>query len=211
MTILFDLDNTLIDRNTAYECWLRSVFIEHGITMSPKEWQAIITADHWGYTSRNEFYDWVLSVYTLPYTTAELIQKGAEEIHRYIPVIDSKTERVLKSLQHTHEIGIVSNGGIENQMNKLKGSRLLSLFEKETIFISGAMSSSKPDQTYFEIVEERLQKSAHELVIVGDDPIHDIQGGNQAGWKTVWISKGRNDKVPADYVLNELIDIIDVL
>lgn len=211
MTVLFDLDNTLIDRNTAYEDWLTTVFKANGIMASSSEWDTIRVKDNWGYTSRQEFYDWLLSIYALPYSRPELIAKGANEIYTHIPSITSEMEALLKRLKSTCQIGIVSNGGIENQMNKLKGSRLLSFFEKETVFISGAMSFSKPHKAYFEIVEERLQKAAHELVIVGDDPIHDIEGGNQAGWKTVWISKGRKDKVPADCVVNELIDVIDVL
>jgi len=156
------------------------------------------------------YYKSKLSVYPLPYTTDQLVAKGANEIYTHIPAIDSELEALLNTLKSRYQIGVVSNGSIENQMNKLKRSTLLSFFEKEVIFISGEMSFSKPDQSYFSVVEQRLQKQVDEIVIIGDDPINDIQGGNQAGWKTVWISKGRNDKVPADYVLNELIDLKNV-
>jgi len=41
MTVLFDLDNTLIDRNTAYEDWLTTVFKANGIMVSSSEWDTI--------------------------------------------------------------------------------------------------------------------------------------------------------------------------
>lgn len=211
MTILFDLDNTLIDRNTAYQYWLTSVFEECGIAMSTSAWQEVIAKDNWGYTSRVEFYNWLLSIYEIPYSNTQLIQKGAEEIHQYIPPISKDVESVLNGLKNNYQIGIVTNGGVENQMNKLISSQLISFFEREAIFISSEMQLSKPDPMFFRRTEQVLQRSAQDIVIVGDDPINDIHGGRQAGWKTIWLSGGRTTLVNADVTLSQLTDLMDVL
>ncbi|WP_062055457.1 HAD family hydrolase [Aquimarina longa] len=209
-TILFDLDNTLLDRNTAYQSWLQSMLASHMISPSSKEWEIILQKDNWGYTSRYIFYKWLCVTYQLPYSVPQLIEKGAKEIHLFISPVNQEVIALLKQLQNTYQIGIVTNGGSINQRNKLNSSKITSFFKKEAIFISSEIGYSKPDINYYRYIENTLQKTSDMFVIVGDDPINDIKGGTDAGWKTVWLNKGRITTIKSDYSINSIIDLINI-
>ena len=49
------------------------------------------------------------------------------------------------------------------------------------------VGAAKPEALIFEEACQRLQALPEQIVHVGDDPIHDVQGGLAAGFRTVWV------------------------
>jgi len=51
------------------------------------------------------------------------------------------------------------------------------------------VGAAKPDALMFEEACRRFQALPEQIVHIGDDPIHDVQGGLEAGFRTVWVNR----------------------
>ena len=99
----------------------------------------------------------------------------------------------------------VTNGTKTAQNGKLRGSGLDKLLDE--IFISEDIGFEKPDKRFFEPVIDKLREygiEKNECVIVGDSDSSDIQGGINAGIRTVHYTdelKSRADAIISDLSL----------
>lgn len=99
----------------------------------------------------------------------------------------------------------ITNGTKVAQNGKLKGSGLDELLDE--IFISEDIGFEKPDKRFFEPVISKLNEygiDKDECVIVGDSESSDIQGGINAGIRTVHYTdelKSRADAIISDLSL----------
>ncbi|MGM9958598.1 MAG: YjjG family noncanonical pyrimidine nucleotidase [Erysipelotrichaceae bacterium] len=97
----------------------------------------------------------------------------------------------------------VTNGTKVAQKGKLRGSGLDKLLDE--IFISEDIGFEKPDKRFFEPVIDKLGEygiSKDECIIVGDSESSDIQGGINAGIRTVHYTNGLKSK--ADELISDL-------
>ena len=97
----------------------------------------------------------------------------------------------------------VTNGTKVAQNGKLKGSGLDKLLDE--IFISEDIGYEKPDKRFFEPVIDKLGEygiSKDECIIVGDSDSSDIQGGINAGIRTVHYTNELKSK--ADETISDL-------
>jgi putative hydrolase of the HAD superfamily len=83
---------------------------------------------------------------------------------------------------------------------------------------SAAVEYRKPDSNFFEIVLERWDALAYEVVVVGDSLVDDVQGGLEMGALTVWLdapttpqvqhdNEAVRDKVTPDQVVKSLDEV----
>ena len=114
-----------------------------------------------------------------------------------------------ETVKRLKELGIiqfaVTNGTKVAQNGKLRGSGLDKLLDE--IFISEDIGFEKPDKRFFEPVIDKLREygiEKNECVIVGDSDSSDIQGGINAGIRTVHYTdelKSRADAIISDLSL----------
>jgi putative hydrolase of the HAD superfamily len=80
------------------------------------------------------------------------------------------------------------------------------LADCRNVFDSASIGFSKPDSRFFRGVQRRLGLSACEIVMVGDDPIHDVQGARQVDWQAFHLDRtGRSRDRSALRSLGELL------
>ncbi|WP_169891230.1 HAD family hydrolase [Litchfieldia alkalitelluris] len=97
--------------------------------------------------------------------------------------------QILNSLKSNgFQIGLITNGPVQHQKNKIKALGLVQYFSTECIFISDEVGIAKPDPRLFELAAQKLSLSANEVLYVGDTWINDIIGPSKAGWNTVWFN-----------------------
>lgn len=97
----------------------------------------------------------------------------------------------------------VTNGTKVAQNGKLRGSGLDKLLDE--IFISEDIGYEKPDKRFFEPIISKLSEygiDKDECVIVGDSESSDIQGGINAGIRTVRYTK--ESESDADAIISDL-------
>ena len=96
------------------------------------------------------------------------------EVTFYDGVLD-----VLNDLSKDFSLGIISNGNAD--INHIGVGHLFdfSVSAREA-------GVAKPHPTIFQLALQKAGIKEDEAVYVGDDPIRDIQGANQAGWHSIW-------------------------
>ncbi|QFU24672.1 pyrimidine 5'-nucleotidase [Shewanella eurypsychrophilus] len=124
---------------------------------------------------------------------------GAREL------IDSLTGRV--------KMGIITNGFTELQTIRLQRTGLLESFSP--VVISEQVGVAKPDVAIFEHALGHMQHPPREKVLmVGDNPHSDIQGGLNAGFDTCWLnSEGRDvpEGINPHYQVSSLLELQHLL
>ena len=93
------------------------------------------------------------------------------------------------------EMGIITNGFTELQTIRLQRTGLLECFSP--VVISEQVGVAKPNVAIFEHALTHMQHPPRDKVLmVGDNPHSDIQGGLNAGFDTCWLNSDGRD-VPA--------------
>lgn len=98
---------------------------------------------------------------------------------------------VLDGLRGRVRLAVVTNGMESHQRAKLAAAGLSERFD--AIVTSEAVGASKPDPRIFHVALERLACRAGDAVMVGDHPLRDVAGAQQAGLRGVWIDRDCGD------------------
>lgn len=131
-----------------------------------------------------------------PESCAQVYEKNLSTGHWYLP----GAEQALQSLKKTYKLYLVSNGTARVQHGRMKSANLYQYFED--IFISQEIGVNKPDKRFFDACFARVPGfSPEKSLMVGDSLTSDIQGGINAGIKTVWVNPTHQkaDAIVPDY------------
>ncbi|WP_444971601.1 HAD family hydrolase [Streptomyces sp. SAI-25] len=205
---LFDLDATLVDRQTAVRDTLTALCRTHDLASATEQWLRAELADRASPDSFVRLHD----TFNLPVPADQLWQQYVDLM---AAAVTCRPE-VLEGLAHLRAagwtIGIITNGASDIQRAKLVGAGLASLVDG--VAVSGDLEIRKPDLRLFELVASRCGVSlADGGWMIGDNPAGDIGGGHQAGLRTIWL-RGRPwpDRLPAaHHVVNNVTDAITIL
>jgi putative hydrolase of the HAD superfamily len=182
---LFDLDNTLIDRNAAYRLWAEEFAADRGL--APDAVDQLVALDGDGFTPREEVFGQARERFGLADPVEDLI----DAYHRRYPHHLSFPAASLSGLRALRaagwKVGIVTNG-LRFQQQKLEAARLVD--EVDGVCISDLVGSWKPDPGIF---LEAARRCGAELAgwMVGDSGPADIRGGQGVGLRTIWLTRGR--------------------
>lgn len=118
--------------------------------------------------------------------------KAIQERYEYEQSVIEPFQEILslvKSLQDKGKVvGVISNGPVDHQMNKLKALQVDQLIPNERIFISDGIGIAKPDKRVFEYVHLRLKLDPSKCLYIGDTWENDIVPPFEAGWKCIWFN-----------------------
>ncbi len=186
VAVVFDLDNTLLDRTSAVRGWLN----DH-VGLSGEELERALVEDDSGYRERAEFFGWLSGV----------TGRGADELWgNYRQRIgecvapDETMLRVVARVAQDYEVGILTNGTAATQWPKIAALALESVVPRERIWVSDEIGFWKPARGAFEFVLDALGGLRPDSVLhVGDDPNNDVRGALHAGMRAAWFSHGRTN------------------
>ncbi len=187
--IYFDLDNTLISRDNAFQEMIVRLFAQKNLKIDIR---LIMHIDNHGYTNRMAFSEWLVDMYpALQMTAEEVYTFGVTQIHKFVCPLDDELLTQLQNLGQRFKIGIITNGSIQNQTAKYNQAGLSKVFDINKLYISQAYQTAKPETDFFKIVLDDLELDAQQMLYIGDNPKADIWGPNQLQIKTCWVSNGR--------------------
>jgi FMN phosphatase YigB (HAD superfamily) len=182
---LFDLDNTLLDRDAAFARWTEGFCVTWGLPEDARSLLVDIDGD--GLQPRDEFLAEVRDRFDL----AAMVDELEEAYHRDYPAaytFPDSSRRALRRLRSAGwKVGVVTNGP-RFQERKLEVTRLGD--EVDALCISALVDSWKPDPGIF---VEAARRCGTDLDgwMVGDSAPADIRGGQAVGLRTIWIHRGR--------------------
>ncbi|CZT57613.1 Putative HAD-hydrolase YfnB [Eubacteriaceae bacterium CHKCI005] len=222
-TILFDLDNTLFDFNKAERIALTKALLQMGAdpTESILHRFSQINLAQWklleqGKLNRNQV---KIRRFQLLFDELNLNCDAKETAKVYESLLGmghyfmEGAEQVLRTLSPQYHLYLVTNGTASVQRSRMKSAKL-ERYLKDS-FISEEIGFDKPSKEYFSHCFQHIpgfQKQS--TIIVGDSLTSDIQGGKNAGIRTVWFNPSHasnpSDIIP-DYEIAYLKDLPELV
>ncbi len=169
---LFDLDNTLIDRDHAFHQWAVQFLATRNI--DPVELPWLVSVDGDGKVSRPVFFGALKARYGLPESEESLVvayQKEAPAFYRP----DRAILDALRTLRSAGWKTAVITNGPASQERKIRSAGLEVALDAWCI--SGVEGVAKPARRIFEVAATRSGTSLKGWM-VGDTPEIDIRGWN---------------------------------
>ncbi len=221
--ILFDLDDTLFDFHADERVALTQTFAALGITLTEEiaQMYSRINQAQWQALERGEITRARLMVRRYELLFAELGKEpslavqAAELYPQYLSqswhYIDG-ARQLLERLRGTYRLYLVSNGNLSVQRGRLAHSGIGAYFDG--IFISEEIGAEKPDVRFFDAVFAAIpQADRARTVIVGDSLTSDMQGGKNAGIRTIWYHRSDTEGVHplADHIIRSLEELPELL
>jgi putative hydrolase of the HAD superfamily len=179
--LALDLDNTLIDRASAFARWAAGRY-------GPAEVPWLQAVDEDGFAARTEVAARIAKRYGDPYdqVLTELREGMADHL-----VLDPLVPAALREATSAGLVPVVvTNGTVSQQEAKLRRTGLSALVAGWVI--SEGAGVRKPDRAIFELAARLVPSPLSSGGwMVGDNPGADIGGGAGAGLRTVWLPRGR--------------------
>lgn len=192
--ILFDFDDTLQDRDKAFRKYADDFCKRHFPTISEDERlmriEDMAGKINGGYIDRQEFFQYLIDKWR--WKNPPSFPALVKDYNTYFPLFSTlfaDTLPVLTELRRRgYALGIVTNGVSELQNKKLDVCGLRPLMD--TVVVSGDYAIHKPDRRIFDIAANCLGLSPERIVFVGDHPINDLQGAQNAGMQVIRMMQG---------------------
>jgi putative hydrolase of the HAD superfamily len=189
--LLFDLDNTLFDRDRAFQAWARD-FIRRriGLEDAPEQGSALarlMALDAGGHGSKTEMFTVMKAAYpVLRAPVTDLVGVFREEMPGYCTLDDTAT-RLLTALRSAEiPLGIVTNGS-SYQLRRINALGLDAF--TGCVFVSALAGCRKPDAAIFLMAATCLRVPPEQILFVGDTPEADIVGAHGTGMCTAWLCR----------------------
>ncbi|MFD1177300.1 HAD family hydrolase [Paenibacillus puldeungensis] len=189
--VMFDLDNTLMDRDYTFRSFARQLTIECLVPMADdareKLVDDIVERDADGYRDKDGFFLELLDI--LPWKKHPELGELKQYYDRYYMSHAKVMDHALEALEACRSmglrLGIITNGTSHLQHGKIDTLQLRDYFD--AIVVSGDVGIRKPDQQIYLMALERLGSRPEETVIIGDHPRNDIWGAAQVGVRGIWL------------------------
>ena len=187
-TLLFDLDDTILDFTKGEQIALNLLFeemkidnikdvINEYVMLNKSLWKEIekgtLTRD---YVLNNRF-AMLFNKYNQKVDGVKVEERYRHYLDLQHEMIDGAGE-VLKDLCNLCKIYIITNGVSKTQFRRIKDSKIEEIFTD--IFISEDIGYQKPAKEYFEAVIKKIPGfNLRKTLIIGDSLTADILGGTQ--------------------------------
>ncbi|EUJ38363.1 YjjG family noncanonical pyrimidine nucleotidase [Brochothrix campestris] len=201
-TLLFDVDDTLLDFAATEKAALIKLFAHEQVTLSSaiETRYQIINHHLWrrfeqGQISQQEV---VSGRFQQLFDELGIARDGSvcdERFREYLAEGHFLIEGARPLIEKLHQqvaLYVVTNGVSSTQYRRLTDSGLMPYFKD--VFVSEDTGFQKPMSGFFDHVFERIpQFNKADTMIIGDSLTSDIKGGNMAGIATCWYNPARKD------------------
>ncbi|MES2038759.1 MAG: HAD family hydrolase [Pseudomonadota bacterium] len=210
-SLLFDIDNTLVDRDAAFHAYMLDFISRNQAAFAEEDMSQvhakIAELDCHGRKDRKLFCHELLQRFPGLSYTAESLWEAHMSLPEFVKP-DSVLNAMLERLSVNYQLMILSNGSANMQRRKLQLAGLTDYFEH--ISISAEVGYAKPDDRLF---SHALNHCHHASVImIGDDYINDMQPAMAMNLKTVFINpENKIVAIKPDHELSSIHDLEEAL
>ncbi len=223
-TILFDIDNTILDFDANELCSLKLLLSNFGYTFNQEFF------DIYHKINRGLWDKYEKGIITIEEVVFTRFQKAMNKLGYEIDGVAFEKEyrrllgeghqlmpnaiEVLEKLHKTHDLYIVTNGVHETQIKRLIDSNTMKYFKD--IFDSETLGVQKPFSGFFTKVKNSIASfEDSKTLLVGDSLNTDILGGNNSNLDTCHIVRSKsqtfsNEIVPT-YRIENLTELFDIV
>lgn len=221
MVVFFDIDDTLIDSESAHKKAIRDICLEYSVINeihknTDHEWFNItnkylklyfenkITLNQQRIFRIMEF--WNSNGQQITEKQAQILYQRYHHIFLHSCNSFIETISTLEKLQD-YKLGIISNGTYSDQIFKLEHNHLAQFFEE--IIVSEKVGFSKPDEEIFRIAARQMNVPITDCIYIGNSYDLDYIGSLNSGMKAIWLDRqktGTNLPCEKIHSLNELVN-----
>lgn len=197
--VLFDLDETLLDRTASLTAFLADQHERFGAALGGvglEAWRArFLALDARGSVHKSKVYPALLAEFGGDPASAEaLLADYQEACCRHARPFAGMSETLQALRARSKRLAVVSNGETVFQGRHVTALALEALVD--AVLVSQTEGLRKPDPALFHRAAERLGAAPADCLFVGDNPTADILGAAGAGMRTAWFRCGQT--WPAD-------------
>ena len=225
--LLFDLDHTLLDFDTAEDIALTQLLKEEGVEdiRAYKDYYVPMNKALWKDLEEKKItkQELVNTRFSKLFSHFGIEKDGvylAEHYQFYLAqqgqVFSGAMELLDSLIDRGYELYAATNGITTIQTGRLAQSGLAPYFNQ--VFISEQLQTQKPDALFYDKIGQQIPGfSKEKTLMIGDSLTADIQGGNNAGIDTIWYNShhlGNKTKALPTYEVDSyqaLLDCLDAL
>ena len=194
--LLFDLDHTLLDFDTAEDVALTQLLKEEGVTdiqaykdyyvpMNKSLWKDLELKKIRKQELVNTRFSKLFSYFGIEKDGVYLAVRYQFYLAQQGQVFSGAMELLDSLIDRGYELYAATNGITAIQTGRLEQSGIAPYFKR--IFISEQLQTQKPDALFYEKIGQQIAGFDKEkALMIGDSLTADIQGGNNAGIDTIW-------------------------
>lgn len=224
-TILWDLDQTILDFKKSQDYALRYSFNKLGLEIDD-ETAALyndINDSYWKRLERGEIgkeeihkgrFKTLFGQIGITGITPEKIEEIYQTALGSVFFFQDEADKLIMQLKKKgYKQYIITNGFYKTQANKVHISGLDKMVDG--VFVSEIIGFPKPQKEYFDAcIAGMAGVLTDECIIVGDSLTSDIKGGFNAGIATCWYNPdGYSNSLglPIDYEIRDLWELLNIL
>lgn len=212
--VLFDLDQTLLDRTSSLEKFLEWQI--NTLTLVPLSQQQnfiqrFITLDANGTVWKDKVYAQLIQEFQISKITVQaLLTSYIEDFNKFclaFQSVDSVLDRLVKA---DFSLGLISNGRSPFQERNFQALGVDTLFS--SIIVSEAVGLRKPDPKIFQLACHQLKLMPKQCIFVGDNEVVDILGAKSVGMHAILFDPEQKViSTQADHRVKSFKDILSIL
>ena len=192
--MLFDLDDTLLDRDKAVDK-LFSIILEefygdveqHAVKNAMLQKFKEYDKKSYGHSDKVKVLESLFDEFPPKYRLSRnYIQDFWNNNFPKCFSINQKTINIISTIKSHIKVGIITNGSTQRQKAKIINTNLNRYFD--TIIISEEAGFNKPDKRIFELALNKLNVQSEDVLFVGDELEKDIAGCQNANIKGIWFN-----------------------
>jgi len=223
MVVFFDIDDTLVDSESAHSKAIKKICDEYNLSIKSSleissEW-LLITEKYLSLYFKNlitleeqrkqrilEF--WKSFGRVISEKQAQIVYKQYHQYFLRSCCNFPDTIAVLQKLKHL-KLGIISNGTYSDQIFKLENNHLLAFFDH--FIISEKVGCSKPDKKIFQIAVAEADEKPSECIYVGNSFEIDYLGGLNSGMRSILVDRKSVVNNQASEKIHSLDELLSIL
>ena len=222
--LLFDLDHTLLDFDTAEDVALTQLLKEEGVAdiqaykdyyvpMNKSLWKDLELKKITKQELVNTRFSKMFSHFGIEKDGVYLSERYQFYLAQQGQVFSGAMELIDSIIDRSYELYAATNGITTIQTGRMTQSGLAPYFNQ--VFISEQLQTQKPDALFYEKIGQQIAGySKEKTLMIGDSLTADIQGGNNAGIDTIWYNPHHlENKTQAQptYEVDSYQDLLDCL
>ncbi|MFT4534086.1 MAG: YjjG family noncanonical pyrimidine nucleotidase [Saprospiraceae bacterium] len=222
--LLFDIDNTLLDFSKASKESLFKTFLDHDMVCTEEIYKTynIENAKVWiDFENKKIDTETLKRIRFAGFFDLMGINKinpfdfNTAYIENMVAVSEAYTGAVelIQKVSSNHRVSIITNGLKEAQRPRLARVGMIEMFD--SIVVSDEIGVAKPDVRFFEYTYNSIPNppDKSKILVVGDNLMSDIRGGQNFGVDTCWVSHKKENlsNVKPTFMIDTVFEIESVL
>jgi len=212
--VIFDLDNTLVDRKKAFHHYCLSFIDDHFSNQDLPDTkdnmiQYMTLLDNDGLCNRHDVFGLIINKWDIKGYDAQQLCDNFNDTFYKFTTPDVDMHMILNYLIPKYKLGIITNGSSKSQNGKIDHIGIREMFD--SVIVSDDVGVHKPDERIFNISCSALGIKHDQAVYVGDNHEKDIVGAKNAGLYAIWYTDDSSELYSYDCKIKRLSEIMSIL